>query len=192
MIYKNPSSCLLIVSFYTSKLQISSPGRNMLLKHVHGLNVLHSSPPGPVFLICGWNCADTAPKPWLCLLSAKAAPPAPTLVSITPCLTHQHRDWEGTQARQVSCTGQWSVPYHRTRLCNKSCSSGSRERRWGLAPQWLLLRDCLGICRILRAGDWFPACRLFLTTTLSSPIQLSILIDNAFPVSKINSWIGKR
>lgn len=54
--YTNVSSCPFTVPFYTSKLQISSPGHNMLLKHVRGLagvNIVHSSPPGTLFLICG-------------------------------------------------------------------------------------------------------------------------------------------
>lgn len=50
-----------------------------------------------------------------------------------PCLTHQQTglgwatDWEGTQAWQASWTGPWSIPYHRTMLCNESCSTGSRK-----------------------------------------------------------------
>lgn len=195
--YTNASSCLFTAPFCTSKLQISSPGLYMLLKHVHGLagvNIFHSSPPGTVFYLC-WNSAGTAPKLWLLLNCACSVPRHFSLLPLSPSpLTHQHTDlgwatdWEGTQAWQMSWTGQRKIPQHRTTLCNKSCSTGSRKRRWGLASLWLLLRDCLGICLLLRAVDWFPVCHLFPTTTFPSPSPLSILIHKVFPVSDTDNW----
>lgn len=122
MIYTNASFWLLTVPFYTSKLQISSPGLNMLLKYIPalaGVNIPHSSPPGPVFLICGWNSADTAPKPWLSFLGAEALPPAPTLSPSS--LPHPPANWLGVGNRLGGGTSMTELAkevFHTTEQCS--------------------------------------------------------------------------
>lgn len=96
-------SCLFIVPFYTSKLQISSSGHNMSLKHVHGLaavNILHSSPPGTVFLMkktSGLKKLFGLKQPWYSPQALAVHFPLLPLCLHHPCLTHQQQARGGQQ-----------------------------------------------------------------------------------------------
>ena len=97
----------------------------------NGVNILHSSPCGTIldlWLKQCWSGTNVLPIAEQSLHGVMAFPPRHYSVSHHPCLpiSEQARcgqtDWEGTQARWMTWTGQSSIPYHIT-SCSISLTS---------------------------------------------------------------------
>lgn len=149
--YTNASSCLFTAPFCTSKLQISSPGLYMLLKHVHGLagvNTFHSSPPGTVFFICAETVLAQHPSfgcCWTVLAQCQGISPC------SPCLHHPSptstRIWGGQGTgrghRRDRCPEQAKGRFHNIeqRSAIKAAVLGAERGGGG----WLHCGCCSGI-----------------------------------------------